>query len=149
MYKGKKRNLIAVCLVVCFALLSNIIALASEAKPEVLEKDGIISPRMTYFAYLATGIDIDSSGLATAYAYCDVDAGSTSSISIYTELQQKQSNGSWKTIKSWSETSYGDYCELYEEYYVTGGQYRNKSTYTAYGAYGTETIEQYSNTYTY
>lgn len=150
MYKGKKMKMMLMGLAVCFALLGSQTTLASPAKTETVGIEGVISPLMTYFSYLCTDLDIRGSGLTTSLAYCDVDRGSTSSISILTELQQKQSNGSWQTIKSWTATSYGDYCEVYKEYYVAKGQYRNKSTYTAYGVSGgSESIIQYSNTYTY
>ena len=119
----------AVILAICSVSFTG--AFAQSGNQVIDDSDyGIVQPYWTEISMFSNNFDISTSGLATVesllYAY-DVDE-----IKIVAKLQQYK-NGSWTTIKSWTETSDDIYCAIGETWYVASGySYRLVSTGTVY-----------------
>ena len=92
-----------------------------------LEGDIVISPNYTYIMLLHAGLTINSSGKAQCVG--GVDASSNSYDAELTVSLQKYENGSWKSVKSWSDSGTGQSNLLIDEpYYVVRGTYRVRTT---------------------
>jgi len=79
---------------------------------------GIIEPNFTNISYIKTDLNIDSSGLA--HAQTTVIARNIDKIIINMSLQSYE-NGSWRVVKSWSQTSFNTECVMYNTIYVSRG----------------------------
>lgn len=78
----------------------------------------VIRPNFTYIWIFQTGFDISSTGKASVNVY--LTAQNVDSVKVEASLQQYK-NGTWTTIKSWSNTETGTNAGLAGTYYVTKG----------------------------
>ncbi len=86
--------------------------------------------RFTNIVLFQNSFEISDHGKASVSAY--LTARNVDKVKVSTKLQQYK-NGSWQTIKSWTQTSSGTYAGLSGTYYVTKGyQYRIVSTGKVY-----------------
>lgn len=93
---------------------------ANELKREYTEQ--IIQPCFTYISLFQNAMDISSDGKASISVY--LTAQNVDSVRVDANLQQFK-NGSWTTIKNWTNTSIGTNSGLNGTYYVAKGyQYR-------------------------
>ncbi len=96
-------------------------------------------------AIAATGNELTLVSAGKFYCFGETEVISGYSAGVVVELQQL--NGSWQTIKDWSDQN-TYYAAIEDDYYVSKGyNYRLKLTHTAYNSYGTliETITKYSD----
>jgi hypothetical protein len=105
--------------------------------------DLIVQPYFTHINIATCGMDINSSGKAsmssTMIAYSSVDK-----VRLKNYLQ-RYDNGSWTTIKSWSQTTEGTRAFWSKTYYVNSGYYYRLKTYF-YTYNGSTIIESTSAT---
>lgn len=107
-----------------------------------------VSPRYIY-AYTAEA-DLSISG-KTATAYVSLDGNSNTKRISVTYSLQKKTGISWSTVKTWSarKTAKSLISEKSYSSLTSGAQYRVYATFTVTGIDGgTETITDYSGTYT-
>jgi hypothetical protein len=78
----------------------------------------VIRPNFTYIWIFQTGFDISSTGKASVNVY--LTAQNVDSVKVEASLQQYK-NGTWTTIKSWSNTETGTNAGLAGTYYVAKG----------------------------
>ncbi len=117
----KKKLLVSLFLMVL--VLSSITAYASTVCTP--------TPLWSYLTMITAGMDINSNNIAEISVTCDSDMFDTNKITAKCELQQL--SGSWKTIKSWSETNNDSYIMYTKEYAVAKNySYRLKVTASAY-----------------
>jgi len=84
--------------------------------------DLIITPNFVSIMTFSNDFSISSQGKASVTSY--VTAIGVNKCSITVDLQ-RYVNGSWTTIKTWTETNNNSYCSLGKSYYVSSGyQYR-------------------------
>ncbi|WIV13507.1 hypothetical protein [Proteiniborus sp. MB09-C3] len=144
MYKRKALCLIIVILVF---LPFNIGAYADDDIGEESQKPSI-SIQMTYINNISNDFTISA---GQAYIACSVKGYNdiTDKVAIYVNLQQYK-DGSWVTIKSWSET-FNDYIgNINKTYSVDKGYtYRVRASFTAYSGEKSESISSTSNTVKY
>lgn len=89
------------------------------------------APRWSYITTIAADLDINDQGIATVYVLCDSDPRDTDKITAKCELQKY--NGSWKTIKTWTETANDAVIDYTKTYAVAiNYSYRLKITASAY-----------------
>ena len=128
------------CFVVMLGLLTSTASAASSVQPRYV-KISILSSEL---------LGISLAGRATCCGSVSL-WDSSCKATLYVELQQSDDGDSWTTIKSWSDSGYGDV--IIEEYwYVDSGyQYRVLTTaivYSGTGAYiETEMAESTVQTY--
>ena len=90
-----------------------------------VEEPIIIQPRFTNINVFSNYFDISSNGKASVTVY--LNARNVDKVKVVAYLQQYK-NGSWSTIKSWSETRDGTSSGIGKNYYVVSGySYRLKS----------------------
>lgn len=113
-------------------LLLNSFAIPFLANATELNNQIIISPMYTYISRAKAEIDIDSNGKATVETYLTGNSNVTSTEATI-RLQQYRS-GSWRTIKTWNESSNSSILNFIDTYNVvsSGYEYRVQSTVTAY-----------------
>ena len=99
--------------------------------------------RWDYLVLISGTIDIDSSNRAHVEVMCTSDATEVDSLTVKCELQQL--DGSWKTIKTWTESSNGPDLGYEKDYAVYKGySYRLKITAKAYqGSRQVESVTEY------
>lgn len=119
-------------------LITNLLVVPAMADTGALVGDKIIiSPMYTYISNAEALLSINSSGKATAEVYVTGNSEVTS-IKATINLQQYK-NGSWATIKTWSESSSSKILNFIDTYYVSSGYtYRVQSTVTAYSGQNSE-----------
>lgn len=89
-----------------------------------------IMPRYTYIKQVGAGLQIQNK---TAYLYAECITYNKANISVKVELQRYE-NGTWKTIKTYSNSANDTECVVSEEYAVTSGyDYRTNITVNANG----------------
>ena len=82
-----------------------------------------VDPRWSYFTTVVGDLDISSSGKATAMATVSANKSKVDKVKVTCNLQRFE-NGSWKTVKSWSEESDTDTPHIVmmeKTYYVVEG----------------------------
>lgn len=89
------------------------------------------TPRWSYITTIAANMDFDEDGSVFITVTCDSDFDETNKITAKCELQQY--DGSWKTIKTWTETNNDSVISYTKEYAVAKNySYRLKITVSAY-----------------
>lgn len=103
--------------------------------------------RYTHIDKVSSNLKI-SGGVATLTASMNANPGISKTL-ITSRLQRKV-NGSWQTIKAWTETSNKTSCRLNKTISVSkGSSYRIFSTVKAYKGADAESIAVYSNIVNY
>ncbi len=116
-----RRCMFVIFMAVVLLGLSLISANAAEFEKE------IITPKFSYINSFYNDFEISDSGNVSVSSYLNVDNSNQVKITGY--LQQFN-DGSWKTVKSWSNTSSGNDVVLKKEWTVASGYtYR----YVSYG----------------
>ncbi len=116
-----RRCMFVIFMAVVLLGLSLISANAAEFEKE------IITPKFTYIDSFYNDFEISDSGKASVSSYLSVDNSNQVKITGY--LQQFK-DGSWMTVKSWSNTSSGNDVVLKKDWTVASGYtYR----YVSYG----------------
>ena len=140
--KVKKAFSLVLCMVMCMGLFA--VPSFAAVKPGT----DVVSPQNIAIAATDNILELGSLGKLTCLGSTEVQDGYNAKVTV--ELQRHQ-NGSWTTIKTWSD--YGDaFAAIEKDYYVTSGYYyRLKLTHQAYTAGGTlvETIYKYSDVINY
>ena len=99
--------------------------------------DGVennISPRFTYISKVSTNVSINqNTGIATSTAISHADG--VASMKLVCRLQQKK-NGSWVTIKTWSDTGTQQAGVAQQRAVYSGYSYRTYVTCYVYNAAG-------------
>lgn len=101
-----------------------------------------------YASYVEANLSISGK---TATAYVSLDGDSTFKSIRVTYCLQKKSGSSWSTVKTWTASSSTRFLNSQNSYssLTAGAQYRVYATFTVTKANGgTETITDYSGTYT-
>ena len=116
------------------------IAYASENTEK--EADSLYGMRYTYISYTTTSINI-SNGLATVSnsisCNSDVDKVTVSS------YLQKYSNGTWTTLKHWTDTENDNrYAGTHTYYVASGNSYRVLTYFYAYDGSASESVTEYA-----
>jgi hypothetical protein len=112
----KHRKTAAQLLLVIAAILS--LTMTAFAGPQKR-----VDPRWSYFTTVVGDLDISSSGKATAMATVSANKSKVDKVKVTCNLQRFE-NGSWKTVKSWSEESDTDTPHIVmmeKTYYVVEG----------------------------
>lgn len=140
----KKR--ISICLTILIVILLAVPAYAAETSSYTTES--VVSPQFTYIWQMSAGLGINSSGKAHCSGSVDVASIYTSHLTV---SLQKNTDGSWATIKSWTGTGAGLGLIVEGDYYVSQGTYRVCTTAKVYNSSGTllETESIYSTEKTY
>lgn len=81
-------------------------------------KQLIVQPKFTNISIFQTGFDISSTGKASVNVY--LTAQNVDNVRVDASLQQFK-NGTWTTIKSWTNTEAGTNAGLSGTYYVAKG----------------------------
>ena len=106
----------------CMVLTFSILGAPVHAQENLLLNDVteqlIIRPYFTNISIFQTGFDILSTGKASVNVY--LIAQNVDSVMVGANLQQYK-NGSWTTIKNWSNTEAGTNAGLGGTYYVPKG----------------------------
>ena len=140
--KVKKLIAAALCLVMCMGLFT--VSSFAAVKPE----GEIVTPQNIAIAATDNLLELGALGKLTCFAATEVQDGYDAKVTV--ELQQ-YTNGTWTTIKTWS--NYEDaYAAVEKDHYVASGYYyRLKITHQAYTYSGTlvETIYKYSDVINY
>lgn len=111
--------------------------------------ESVMSPKFTYIWQMSAGLGIDTSGKALCAG--SVDVASMSYSAELTVTLEREKDGSWSTVKSWTGTGVGPGLIIERDYYVVEGTYRVKTTAEVYSSTGTllETESIYSAEKTY
>jgi len=118
----KRKIILLFCIVFIFAALGVPVQAQSNLQLNDAHEQLVIQPYFTYIAIFQTGFNISSTGKATVDVY--LTARNVDSVKVEASLQQYK-NGSWTTIKSWSNTETGTNAGVAGEYYIAHGyQYR-------------------------
>ena len=142
---SKKRFLSAALGVLLLLTVSTPGALAmgeTSAAPE-----SVVSIQYVYINQASTSLSISAGGTATVYGFVQkTPAGK----SIYlSSTLQRNSNGTWSNVKSWSASSTSSSASILETYQVSKGTYRVETYYYVSGDGGYESGTVYSKTVTY
>jgi hypothetical protein len=109
--------------------------------------ESIVSIQYVYINQASTSLTISSSGTATVYGYVQkTPAGKNIYLS---STLQRNSNGTWSDVKSWSASSTSSSASILETYQVSSGTYRVETYYYVSGDGGYESGTIYSKTVTY
>ena len=109
--------------------------------------ESIVSIQYVYINQASTSLTISSSGTATVYGYVQkTPAGKNIYLS---STLQRNSNGTWSNVKSWSASSTSSSASILETYQVSSGTYRVETYYYVSGDGGYESGTVYSKTVTY
>ena len=107
------------------------------------------SPRFDYISRVSTNVSINkNTGIATCTATCW--APTAASVKLVCRLQQYK-NGTWSTVKTWSDTGTQQAGLAKQRAVYSGYTYRTYTSCYAYNAAGTliETASLYSSQVTY
>ncbi len=110
--RQKARNILIIYLIISTISVPSY-ALQSDIMPE-----GIIRPRFAYINVFQSNFDISSSGRAEAEVF--LLAYGVDQVKVEANIQQYR-NGSWQTIKNWSNTENGTSSSLRKYLYLTSG----------------------------
>lgn len=118
-------------------------SLATEVEP--------FEPPIDLDEYSLTSSITASLGISGGVASCSGEVSAInygSSCSITARLQKKQTNGTWKTIKTWSSSG-TNHAYAGGTYTVSSGSYRVKATATITYNGESETVTKYTGIKTY
>lgn len=119
------------------------ISVATETEP--------FEPPVDIDEYSLTSIIAASLNISSGVATCGGQVSAInygSSCSVTARLQQKQANGTWKTIKTWSSSG-TNHASTGGTYTVSHGSYRVKATATTTYNGDSETVSKYTGIKTY
>lgn len=141
------KKIVITCLTVFMVFLLAVPAFA--AAESSLAAKAVMSPQFKHIWQMSAGLGIDASGKAHCTGSADV--ASTTYKANLTVTLQRNTNGSWPTVKIWTGSAVGPGLVVQGDYYVTGGTYRVCSTVQVYSSAGTllETESLYSAEKTY
>lgn len=129
----KKSIIITLCVALLLAFSATTVLAQDMAEAQSVTGD-ITIQRYTNIQSVTAYLSI-SGGKATAGG--DVSAKATNNITVLVELQQLQSNGSWKTLDSWSDSKKGTFLSVTGSCSAPSGfTYRTKVTGTVAGETG-------------
>ena len=144
-----KSILLALIITVVSSIACVITAYAAPPDSPLPEKNAIsISPFYTYAGSVEANLSISGK---TATAYVSLDGTSSAKSVKVTYSLQKKSGSNWSTVKTWTASSSTRFLNSQNSYssLTSGAQYRVYATFTVTGTNrGTETITDYSGTYT-
>lgn len=129
-----------VCIVLCIVLICAMTT-TSLASSSIANSD--VSTRMTHIMNYNCNLSINSSGYSTSSADVQCYTG-IDKVRITIYLQQ-YSNGSWTTIKSWSQDYTGTSGQMIRTQYVTSG-YWYRVQAKMYAFQGSTIVESVSGT---
>lgn len=96
------------------------------------------APRWSHLTTITADMEVDNSGWATITVMADADCQTVTSIKAKCQLQQY--DGSWKTLKTWTESN--DNCIiLYSKNYAIPKNYSYRLRVTAYAYKNTTLLE--------
>lgn len=134
----------SICLIIVFSLCiltANSLPVNAVASQRLND----IVPFYDYTSKTNTSISISQSGVGTCTASITGYQDLTTQIQIYMYLEQ-YSNGSWRVIKTWTESYNYFKGTLQQDYSVSKGyRYRTKASYYAYSGSNYENIVRYSS----
>lgn len=89
------------------------------------------APRWSYLTMISADMDFDDNNIVTVSVECDSDPRDVNKITAKCELQKY--DGSWGTVKTWTETSNDSMIRYTKTYAVAKNySYRLKVTVSAY-----------------
>lgn len=97
------------------------------------------SPYWSHWVTIAASLDIEKDNWAECGVMADCSSREADNIKVTCELQQL--NGSWKTIKSWTESEKNDTTLLMTKYYAVAKNYSYRLKITAKAYKGTSLLE--------
>jgi len=112
------------------------------AAPDNSNTSELMQPEWTYLYYVTNYFDIDASGEALMDSQMQVYDGYADNVKMNNYLQ-RYNNGSWTTVKSWSQSTDGTYAFWSGSYYVYEGYYYR--LYTYYYVYHGSTLLEYTS----
>lgn len=104
------------------------------------------TPRWSYVTMMTAGMDVDDYNAASISVTVNCDAYDTNKVKAKCELQQL--DGSWKTIKSWSETN-DDHMISYSKEYAVAKKYSYRLKVTAYAYMDSKLLETVTEYFDY
>jgi hypothetical protein len=142
---SKKRFLSAALGVLLLLTVSAPTALAMGETSAAPESE--MSVKYTYINQASTSLSISARGTGTVYGFVQkTPAGK----SIYlSSTLQRNSNGTWSNVKSWSASSTSSSASILETFQLSSGTYRVETYYYVSGDGGYESGTVYSKTVTY
>jgi hypothetical protein len=144
----KKKLLLALlAFLLVLSICNPVLALENEEQ-STRSADGDYQILWTYINLVSNWMDISSSGQASMtsviYAYSGVDKV------VMNNYLQRLVNGSWTTVKNWSNTYYDDFGSWSQTWYVTSGyNYRLRTYFYAYDGSSSESTSLTSGTVYY
>lgn len=96
-----------------------------------------IQPLWTYIDTATNHLDINASGKASMSSQITADSNYVDNVTMNNYLQRNV-NGSWTTVSSWSQNTASYYANWSKTYYVTSGYYYR--LYTFYYVYDGSTF---------
>ena len=142
---SKKRFLSAALGVLLLLTVSTPGALAmgeTSAAPE-----SVVSIQYVYINQASTSLSISAGGTATVYGF--VQKTPAGKYIYLSSTLQRNSNGTWSDVTSWSASSTSSSASILETYQVSKGTYRVETYYYVSGDGGYESGTVYSKTVTY
>ena len=106
-----------------------------------------MSVKYTYINQASTSLSISAGGTATVYGF--VQKTPAGKYIYLSSTLQRNSNGTWSDVTSWSASSTSSSASILETYQVTSGTYRVETYYYVSGDGGYESGTVYSKTVTY
>lgn len=106
-----------------------------------------MSVKYTYINQASTSLSISAGGTATVYGF--VQKTPAGKYIYLSSTLQRNSNGTWSDVTSWSASSTSSSASILETYQVTSGTYRVETYYYVSGDGGYESDEIFSKTVTY
>lgn len=91
--------------------------------------DVVMRPMYNAIDSFTNSFDINSSGQANVYSFVYSGTANSTYVSVYLE---KNNNGTWSSVTSWSGSSNSSYASAGGLYYVVHGQYRIRSSCYVY-----------------
>lgn len=139
-----KSIVLSIVLSLCF-----LITISIPANAVAEQRLNEVVPFYDYTSKTNTSLSISQSGVATCTASITGYQDITTQVQIYMYLEQ-YSNGSWKVLKTWTESYNNFKGTLQQNFNVSKGySYRTRVSYYAYSGSNYENIVRYSNEYGY
>jgi hypothetical protein len=104
------------------------IPVSASAPPNTLFNGSEFMPFWTMINHLSNGLEIESNGKALMFSQITGYSGQVESIRISAYLQRYK-NGTWVTIKNWTQDYEGSSALWTKSWYVNKGYYYRLTTY--------------------
>lgn len=104
------------------------------------------TPYWSYLIAMSGNMSVSGSGVATIEAECRADALTVDKVKVTCELQRL--DGSWETIKTWTETSDGNVI-WYTKNYAIYKNYSYRLKITSYAYSNNELLESATEYFSY